>query len=292
MEYTSENNRWIPDMTDDEYHADKSRIGSSGISTLFIETEADFHYQQTHGKEASPAMELSKTIHELTFYPDARHLVKVAPSVDRRTKEGKQEYAEWFDDLPPGAKILSPNDADAVLGVQTAILNHPKASKLFSGGIAEQAGYFEHELEVINPDGSRSTVIIPGKIKPDFRRNDGIIVDLKAYRKGDASPKGFSYAVRTRGYLIQAAWYSLGYRAIMGRMPKAFTFVVVEKEPPYLVGCYIVEEAQLELGMKQVEIGLRKYYKGIQTGLWPGYSENIEPLLIPESYFESVKIYE
>ena len=122
----------------------------------------------------------------------------------------------------------------------------------------------------------------PCKARPDFvtqRMGSTFIVDLKTTE--DASPRGFSRSAYKYRYHVQAAFYLDGYEQAHGVTPEAFIFIAVEKNPPYLVACYIYGPEDLSLARETYRANLATYLECRNSNSWPGYPEIINPLELP-----------
>lgn len=97
---------------------------------------------------------------------------------------------------------------------------------------------------------------------------DHIIYDLKTCE--DASPKGFSSAVRKWGYHIQRHFYSMAYKAEFGVWPE-FKFVAVEKSGSNHAAVYDLNDKADSIAESIIMASVQKYKICTETGVWPGY---------------------
>ena len=237
---------------------ERPEINCSSLK-LILQAPALYQHQKTTPRTETKAMKVGSAVHCLTLEPSVFvDAYAVAPAVDKRTKEGKQVWAELEE---TGKTILSIDEFELVQGVSEAVQNHPTASKLLSEGIAE------HEIYT-SIDG------VPAKAKLDWYRN-GFVIDLKTTE--DASPSGFRTAVAKYKYAIQAAWY-LDCCAAAGMNATEFIFIAVEKSAPYLIGIYVLSEADIERGRADYQKALALYCECESSGVWRGYSPHIETL--------------
>jgi hypothetical protein len=172
-----------------------------------------------------------------------------------------------------GNVALKQSEVDVVLAMVEAVLAHPLARSLF-----EQSGLAEASLFGRDPD-SGVDMRCRFDYLPDFTVDDPCAVDLKTAR--DASPEGFAKAVAEHRYDIQAEFYLLLYAIITGDFVMPMRFVVVEKEPPYLVGVYPLAQEFLEMGRKKVRQALDLFAACSTADVWPGYPLNPDPLQPP-----------
>jgi hypothetical protein len=129
------------------------------------------------------------------------------------------------------------------------------------------------------------------KIRPDWLRDDDIVIDLKSTK--DGSPRGFYWEMRKYGYDQQAYFYLYGvnsaYRkAGVNRRTERFIFICVENFEPYLVSVYMATDAVLERGRQLVEKSLSGYKECLDKDEWPGYENAVLPIDVPEKYLEEV----
>jgi exodeoxyribonuclease VIII len=116
------------------------------------------------------------------------------------------------------------------------------------------------------------------KIRPDWLRNDDIIIDLKSTQAG--SPKGFLREVKRWGYDRQAAWYERGLNAAycaagVDRQVEAFLFIVVENFSPYETAIYMLSGEMIETARQQIDTDLERYAECLSSGIYPGYPNQI-----------------
>ena len=163
----------------------------------------------------------------------------VAPVVDKRTKAGKAEWAEFVEGNTRIA--ITQDDLNKVNAIYEAVLSHPRAAELLSENVSESTIIWE------DPETG-----ILCKARPDAVPNDhNFLIDLKTTR--DASPQGFTRAIMNYGYYRQAAHYLNGMRVVSGLHYDSFIFIAVEKVEPYRVGCYTLDRAFLGYGETEIE---------------------------------------
>jgi len=193
---------------------------------------------------------------------DVGHRVKIYPSFNLRTNAGKEALAEFNKSVGDDMFVVSESDYSRATAIRDSVLCHPSASKILTKGIAEIAGVFNGM-----------------KIKPDYRRFDGILVDLKT--TVDASPLGFAKSVANYNYHVQAAYYLDIANAIGPENYHSFAWIAVEKEPPYACAVYVADGDSIELGRKKYKRALNIYNAAKKSGEWTGYPKNISLLKLP-----------
>lgn len=206
------------------------------------------------------AMRFGKAFHAAVLEPgrffDA---YAVAPKVDRRTTAGKAAYAE-FVAKHSGKTILDSDDCDTIQGMASALAAHPLV-----GGMLKASGQAELSCLWTDPDTA-----LDCKCRLDWML-DADILDLKT--TDDASPSGFARSIAKYGYHRQATFYSDGALAAMGRQ-RGFVIVAVEKEPPHFIGVYRLSKESREVGREQNRVALHRIRACVDSGQWPGYSND------------------
>lgn len=255
----------IPGIPIGEYH----RHGSVSKSQLdhFAKSPAHYLASLTTQRKETAAMRIGTLFHGLVLEPE-RVKIAVAPVCDKRTKDGKATW-EAFCLENVGAEIVTAEEGEMLTGMVASVRAHPAASVLLAGpGIAEGSAWWTDE---------QSGELC--RCRPDFYREDGIIVDLKSTE--DASPEAFAKSIAKYGYHRQNAMYVDGVEAATGDYIKGFVFVVTEKSAPYCTAVY-------QLDMQGIEAGRIEYTRLLldladckQSGKFPGYSERIEFLSLP-----------
>jgi len=189
-----------------------------------------------------------------------------APEVDQRTKAGKEEWLAFQAGLESTAVIVTKEQSDQITGMLHSLMDHQVASGLLSQGVAEMSGYFLK-------DG------LLCKVRPDYLRQDGIVIDVKT--TVCAKRKVFERQIMTYNYHIQAAWYFDAYESLTKRAADSFIFVAIEKEPPYAVAVYIADPTVIEKGRHEYTRAFEIYKQCLKENRWPGYQTEAEMIGLP-----------
>lgn len=254
----------VPNLDEATYHAHPS-LSSTGARVL-LESPATFKYQMDHPSAGKRDYDIGHAAHAKVLgvglgvigYPE-EHLT---PSGNVSTKAATLTWAE--EQRAVGLVPVSPADIAAVEGMAESVLAHPKARALF-----EADG--QRELSVFtNIEG------VPVRARMDaVAEFEGLTgVDLKTTRK-KAHKEGFSHESGDLGYFVQETWYRQAAES-EGLLLDRFVFVVVEKKPPYLVGVNEHDVIFREMGKTAAAEARARYRNGVENGLWPGYSDEIE----------------
>ena len=154
---------------------------------------------------------------------------------------------------------LNQDQWDNVTGVASAVHAHPAAAGLLDG-IKTEVSYF----------AEWSGIEVKARI-------DGIgkdyIIDLKTTQ--DASANAFSKSCAQFRYHVQAAWY----QRITGI--NRFIFIAVEKEAPYGVACYELDQQAIDIGHSIIDEQLRTFIECQELNSWPCYPSTTQTLSLP-----------
>lgn len=252
------------------YHADKSRIGKSGLDLI---DKSPAHYYAEYldpnrvRKPPTDALAFGSALHTLVFEPEdfAKRFV-LMPEINRRTNEGKAQYAAFIE-ANQGKTIIDDEVLMHCKKMKEVIFSNPTAAVLLEKGIAEQRVNWEWNGE----DETGNQIHVPCKIKPDWHSHNDFLVDLKTTE--DASPEGFGKSVFNFRYHVQAAFYSDGLaQSRAGEYPRGFIFIAIEKRAPYHMALYYITPEQIGLGRREYERNLRTYHKCLHANEWPGYN--------------------
>lgn len=252
-------------MTNREYHADPA-ISKSDLDQIH-RSPLHWQYRKAHPPEQTPALLIGSAVHKMVLESDKFFdEFAVAPQIDRRTKSGKEEYAEFLKESA-GKSLISQEIYQLSVNIAEAVSHHKTARALLSGGQAETSHFW--------------TDIRTGlecKCRPDYLRN-GFCVDLKTTQS--ASQEAFEKSAYNYRYYVQAYWYLHGLK-MCGITDTDFVFIAVEKDPPYAIAVYYADELMTALGKMEAESDLETLSRCISTGIFDGYPETIQSLSLPK----------
>jgi hypothetical protein len=255
--------RNLPNAT---YHSG-SEISHSGIVQLLRSPE---HYlQYKNGTvEPTPAMEFGSAFHNFILEPEvfAKEFT-LAPKFDKRTKEGKELGAKW-DENNAEKSPLTGEQMDTLAAMRMSVFNHNGAAKLLHEGEAETSLFWTDEYTGL-----------PCRMRPDWMCSRGL-ADLKSCIT--AGKDGFSKAVASLGYDVQAAFYIDGMKAVTGKTVN-FYFIAVEKNAPFSTACYMASQEMIEVGRAKYRGALELLKWCQDNNSYPGYQPGgqIETIDLP-----------
>jgi exodeoxyribonuclease VIII len=230
---------------------------------------AKFKFLCENERSDTDALRIGRAIHTAVLEPHKfNDEFLCLPEMDRRTTKGREMYAELVCQNPDKT-ILKPDDFNMALDVATSIRNNTHANYLLEGARTE-----------VTLDWTHEETGIQCKARVDAY-NEGLatLIDIKTTQ--DASRSGFPRKLFSYGYHRQAAYYLEAMRQ-NGEAASHFVFIAVEKEKPYAVALYRLDDKTLQLSRQENDALLRLYAECKRTDSWPGYTQGIEDISIPD----------
>lgn len=241
-----------------DYHA-KPGLSKTKLWTLLNETPAKLRWLQDNPAPPTPAMQFGSALHKYVLEPETFFdEYAVAPSVDRRTKAGKEEYAAWLE-TAKGKEVVAPDDMVTIGEIAAAISAHKRASFLLRGEV-ETSYYWTDDMTGLDCQARPDCVKIIG--------DKGYIIDLKTCAKADTDTM-IAQAYKL-GYDMQAYMFKSAVEAER-QIPCDFIFVCVEKEPPYLINILQADDLMLRSGEDRFREAIGVYKSCSESGNWYGY---------------------
>lgn len=246
-------------MTEAEYRSHPA-ISRSELWKMNDSPEK-FLFNKENKEDATPALIFGQAVHALLLQPETFDSeFAVAPSVDRRTKDGKTAYAA-FQAQAAGKTVLTQEDYNTALAMVEAARKVPIVGQLLDGG--------EHEMSYFWTDEDTG---VECKARLDCTINFGddlYVIDYKT--TADASTDAFIRSVLKYGYDFQGAMYCEAVQKGAGVKPSGFILIAQEKEPPYSVNIFILTAELIEHGYDTFRRLLGTYKLCKETGNWFGY---------------------
>lgn len=185
-------------------------------------------------------------------------------AIDRRTKEGRQQWLEWCK-IASGKRIISKPEYLAALEVKSEVRENEIIRKIYSDGVANKEFHFVdswHNMECSATAG--------------WLYSGSMIVQIQMV--DDASPAGFAKFCKYNNLFIKSAWLNDGFEVATGGTCSGVIFVAIEEKPPYGFAMYQLDSMDLEIGRQTYIDGLERIKTAVATGIWEGYSPKIEKL--------------
>lgn len=257
-------------MTEAEYrkHPAVSRSELWHIS----ESPQKFKYRKEHPDGETPSLLFGRAFHKMALEPDGfLDEYAITPDVDRRTKEGKQKWQDFLDEVK--TKTVLPEEMYLHAKEMCASLRSvPLAQKLLNG--PKETPFFWVDDITGEACKCRTDCLNTQYSRP-------IIVDVKSTT--DASTEAFMRDAVKFGYDFQSAMYSEGVSKHIQQSP-LFVFIAVEKDPPYAVNILQADELFLRRGQNIFRELLGIYHECKVSENWYGYlgkNSQINTLALP-----------
>lgn len=272
-------------MPDDVYHGDPvpgGSLSSSGARRLLPPScPAIFRHEQDNGQPHKRVFDFGHAAH-------AKVLGIGAGVVEVKADNWRTKAAQEARDAAyaAGQTPLLTEEVAQVDAMAEVIRRHPLAGKLFDpsrGGKPEQSLFWQQDVPISTPDGARTTKVwrrsrldwLP-KLTPGGRL---ILADYKTAVCAD--PAEFRKVAFGKGYHQQAAWYLDAVTALGIAEDVAFVFVVQDKTAPHPVTVCELDHDALRIGRILNHQALATYATCQATGVWPGYSDQVELISPP-----------
>jgi hypothetical protein len=236
-------NRIITDLTNQAYHADREAVSNSQLSRLIKSPSLIYApIKQT------PSLRWGTLVHAIILEADKFGETNAVMPEGLDSGKGAKARVEEFEAANLGKEIVSFDEMVQLNSIRKAVFDDPDASLLLGSPARIEQSIFWEDKETG----------IKCRCRPDFWRNDNVVVDIKTTT--DSSSWAFGASVWDWGYDRQAAFYSDGIEAVTGSAPEAFVFIAIEgkDEPNILIECHNAEQ-------DVIQVGRTRYRKALQT---------------------------
>jgi hypothetical protein len=260
------------DIPDHIYHADRLSLSSSG-ARLILDSPAKYRHRMNNPEEHKSYFDIGSAVHSDVL--GVGQPVRIIDADSYRTKAAAEARDQAYAD---GQTPLLRSDATLVKAMSDAVHKHPAANQLLAKGKPELSLYWNDPETDVRLRARIDWLITPAP------NDDPIVtaVDLKTTAKS-AAPHEFARTAAQYGYHFQAAWYltALEQCGITHNRGAEFIFITVEKTAPHLVSVTRLHEDAIALGQTQMRDAVRTYAACIETGEWPGYTNDITTIDLP-----------
>lgn len=257
------------------YHADPvpgGSLSSSGARKLLAPScPALFKYDQDHKQPHKKTYDIGTAAHKLVLGEGPKLIVVDAARWD--TDKIKAEVAAI---RAEGNVPLKRHEYELVKKMADELKRHPIAGALF------QPGTGRPEQSMFWKDPGTGVICrarldwLPTQVKG--RRL--IIGDYKTTKS--AAPHEIAKSVADYGYHQQDDFYRRGARELgIGGSDTSFVFVFQQKTAPYLVTVVELDHEARRIGRERNDHALKTYAQCKETGVWPGFSDDITMLSLP-----------
>lgn len=270
-------------MPEEQYHGHRESLSSSGARKLLPPScPALFAWERDNGRPPKRTFDYGHAAHQKVLGVGAELVVvqktakdgTLTPADDYRTKSAQDHR----DDIRAAGKVpILAEELEQVDAMADAILQHPIASVLFDpdrGGKPEQSLFWTDPafgvLRRARLDWLPEQLTASGRlVVPDYKTT--VSAEKRAVAK----------SVAAYGYAQQDDWYRELVLALGLADDVAFVFVFQEKTPPYLVNVVEIDGPSQRVAHELNQRALGVYADCTATGVWPGYSDDIELVGLP-----------
>lgn len=270
-------------LTYDEYHKTSKELQALRSSFLkpLRKSPAHLRVAMDEDKKDTEAFRQGRLVHKFLENPEKFMETNVVePEFVGKTKDGrdsarsaeaKKLKEDWYASLAKDCIVVKKDDIEMIKGISKSVREHTLVRNLLKEGMSETS------LWVKDPE---TEVILA--CRPDFIAREGYIVDIKTTRS--AAEKDFVddiFGEYGYHYIMQASLYARCARIAGLQRPDSFTFIAIEKEPPYCLNVFPLDHGCLAVGDSYVEKLVKLYAECLNSGNWPGYSNKAIPVMIP-----------
>jgi hypothetical protein len=215
------------------------------------------------------AFNVGNAVHHFCLKPESFESTwTVAPVCDKRTKDGKEAYAQFLESSA-GKSVLAPDEWETVKYTGQAVKNN----KFFK----ELMGSKEvHKECVILAD--YAGVVIKGRLDA-FNVTENCILDIKTFNKPPEIHSVIS-EIFARKYHYQAYIYRKLGESITGGIPD-FYWCFVEKNKPNSVAWFkFSPNLVTEDAIQGIEEALCRFQNAKNSDIWTGFANENEPYVL------------
>ncbi|KQQ22564.1 hypothetical protein ASF48_05105 [Rathayibacter sp. Leaf299] len=269
--------RLVEDLDERAYHADPA-LSSTGAKQL-LKAARVFDWVREHPRADTKAFDIGSAAHARILGAGAHYAVIPPELLGANGAASTKDAKEWMAQTrAAGLTPVKAAEAAQVEAMTEAVLAHDEArSILESPGKSELSAFAVEPVTGVDLRARFDRL-------PDDRT---AIVDVKT--TDDASRDGFQRTAAKYGYFLSEAFYGLVLSLIEGNAPR-MSFVVVEKEPPYLVAVHSLADEFVEIGEAYVRRAIARFAACTEAGEWPGLPKAdpiMPPMWLINEYMES-----
>lgn len=268
-----------------QYHR-STGITKSGLLMLRKSPAHFWDWLNSEPTESTPAMNLGTATHTLLFEPHkwSKEIMVVPADAPKKPTKAQLEaekpkaetirIIEWwkeFEKKSNGYCVITQEQNEQAKGMVNAVLACDEVVQLMKHPSARAEVSIMAKEHIDGMD-------IDCKMRCDMLTEDGkTIIDLKTTE--DASYDEFSKSFMKNGYWMQAAHYIATARKA-GIPVERFIFIAAEKNAPYIVSLYTLDDKSLQRAFEIRERLLKTLANCMKTGKFPA-NNGISSLTMP-----------
>lgn len=260
----------VDDMAGAAYHA------IPAVSSSELRQPTGAHYAAQKATPASDSTLLGSAVHaRIEGIFDSRFAV--APKVDRRTKQGKADWAAWVAENGHLERVTAEQAETSEIIVQrmTEEMDRIHCPWVMTEGEVEVSWFWRDR-----------TTELPCKARTDrWMPRRRVILDVKT-TSHDPRSDSFARSLANYAYHLQIVHYGIGVAAVTGEEVERFLFLVAQTVPPYGVCLHYLDAvehgpeiaATKRRWTESMQRVARSTYEGDP---WHGWPDRPMPLTIP-----------
>lgn len=260
------------EMSDAEYHGDKTSLSSTGARKILPPgCPALFKHERDHGAAKADYFDEGHAAHALVL-GTGLEIVEI-DAKDWRSKAAQEERDQAHDEGK--VPLLSKRYAE-LREMAAAVKDHPLASELLRDGRPEVSAFS------VDPE-----TWVRRRARVDWLtefRGQTTAMDYKTTKS--AEPRAFASSAASIGYHQQDPWYRDVFADCDIPIDR-FIFIAQSKEPPYLVSVHEFGPADIAVGRRLNRLALDIYAACAAEDRWPGYGDFIHQMSLPRWAFYS-----
>jgi exodeoxyribonuclease VIII len=203
------------------------------------------------------------------------------PDCDRRTKEGKIQFAE-FSAQHADKTLLDADEMAQVVAMREAVAAHPIASQLLYDGHAEMT-WRKQQPNALGALQCRTDWF--SSLGCEVSEFQPYALDIKTVESLDSDAfRNFERAAFSYGYHRQAGFYLPLINEIYQLPISRMYYVAVEKCEPYGVAVYKLSDDAIARGQDENIADLVRLKRSLETNDWPNIEPTIHELKLPAWY--------
>lgn len=262
-------------MTHD-YYTDNSAISKSGLDAIEI-SPLDYWWRYMNplreGYKEDKDTAFDKALRSAIMDPKdfAARYVKKPPVVSQSQTAKSERAALERTAAQRGQVLILSSEFDLIQEMKKAVFNHKTTKLLFETGAPGK------DTRFTEPISDCAIKFRPHWITGTPEDDKRIIVNLTSAK--DATSEEFS----------KEAWNKKHHKRAAIQMDATgfpVVFVVIEKQAPFKIGIHHLDERSLLLGRDTYIDNCQTYMQCLESNKWPGLSEKIEPVSLPEYAFK------
>lgn len=181
----------------------------------------------------------------------------------------KKGSREWKAVVESGRQPLRFNEDKELEAMAASVRAHKTASQILALCPEKEMSIFWKDKQTGVECKARLDAPCPGI---------EVVADLKS-TKGVAKGE-FAKSIHNYKYAYQAA-HTLNGCAALGLPFSRFVFIGVEKEEPYQIAVYELDQPSIIYAAAKVQELLWLYKRCMESGIWPGYPDEIQQISLP-----------